>query len=145
MNNWILAGALIIMIVTAAAAAVMLLLDAMERRKEQPQQFSLWKLELWNIAKGYCVNLQFRGSMVLGRNELFQVSGYQQQVEPDVTVSRQHCMLYEQEGYLLIWNLSAVNPADLNGHRINAPQYLRTGDKIKMGHSVFLVTRIEYV
>lgn len=145
MKTWVFAGTMIIIIITAAVMATMLLLEVQERKQEKHQSYGLWKVELWNIAKGSCVNLEFRGSMVLGRNDLFHDAVYNHPVEQDVTVSRQHCMLYEQDGILLIWNLSAVNPADLNGYRINAPQCLRPGDKLKMGHSVFLITRIEYV
>lgn len=141
MKAWILAGVLIVLMITSAVVITMLLLDAQERRKERERhsEYALWKLEMWNTAKGYCVHLQFQGSMVIGRNELFPIG----QQEQDITVSRQHCMLYEQQGLLLVWNLSAVNPANLNGYRLNAPQLLRTGDRLKMGSSVFLITRIE--
>ena len=66
MNNWILAGVLIIMIVTAAAAAVMLLLDAMERRKEQPQQFSLWKLGALEYCQGLLCEFAVSGQYGAG-------------------------------------------------------------------------------
>ena len=52
-------------------------------------------------------------------------------------------MLYEQDGMLLIWNLSAVNPTVLNGYRINTPQRIVPGDRIELGNSVFLVTSVE--
>ena len=145
MKIWLIAGAAIVMIITAAAVVTMLLLASQNEKQDHDQVSGLWKLEFWNIAKGYRVNLEFQGSTVLGRNSLFPGNGYPDPAEQDITVSRQHCMLYEQDGMLLIWNLSAVNPADLNGHRLNAPQCLSPGDRLKLGHSVFLVTRVEYV
>ena len=145
MKIWIVAGVLIIMIVTAAAAVTLLLLASQNEKQEKKSVSGHWRVEFWNIAKGYRVNLEFQGNTVLGRANLFPTGGYANASEQDITVSRQHCMLYEQDGLLLIWNLSAVNPADLNGHRINAPQYLNLGDRLKLGHSVFLVTAIEFV
>ena len=143
MKLWILAAVAIILIITSAAVITMLLL-ASQNEKQDPSS-GIWKIELWNIAKGYRVNLSFQGSVVLGGSNLFPGNAYQDAGQQDITVSRQHCMLYEQDEMLLVWNLSAVNPADLNGHRLNAPQYLSTGDRLKLGHSVFLVTRAEYI
>ena len=143
MKIWILAAGVIVLIITVAIVVTMLLLDMQNRKREQDQEFSPWDVEFWNIAKGYCVNVQFQNNTVIGRNELFPDSVILNGTNIDITVSRQHCMLYEQDGVLLIWNLSAVNPADLNGYRLNAPMVLRTGDRLKMGNSVFLVTRME--
>lgn len=145
MKMWIITGVAIVMIITAAAVVTMLLLSSQNEKQEQSQPNGIWRIELWNIAKGYRVNLEFRGSIVLGRGNLFALNGTGDSPEHDITVSRQHIMLYEQDGMLLVWNLSAVNPADLNGHRLNRPQCLTPGDRLKLGHSVFLATRVEYV
>lgn len=143
MKMWILAAGLIVLIVTVAVAVTMLLLDMQERKRERVQENSNWLVEFWNIARGYCVKVQFQNNTVIGRNELFPDNEILHGTNIDITVSRQHCMLYEQDGVLLIWNLSAVNPADLNGYRLNSPMVLRSGDRLKMGNSVFLVTRLE--
>ena len=63
----------------------------------------------------------------------------------DPTVSREHCLLYEQDGMLMVWNMSAVNPAVINGYRLNTPAQLLAGDRLELGNSVYLVTRVERI
>ena len=104
-----------------------------------------WRVEMWNISQGYQVVLQFTNTFVLGRMSLYECIVSNRPMAMDATVSREHCMFYEQGGMLLMWNMSAVNPALVNGHRIDQPMPVVPGDRLEMGNSVFLITVAERI
>lgn len=137
---WILLGMIVILGATIIAIAVMLIC---ERREEEPMvQPALWRVELWNILHRYRVEMVFENTCILGRSSVAVLkNGYP--VEMDNTISREHCMLYDQNGALLAWNLSAVNPTVLNGYRLNIPQRIAPGDRLELGNSVFLITTVD--
>ena len=141
LTQWIIAGAAIVTIVTVAVIVAAVLL-AQPAQQTQPQFHRSWSVELWDIAHGYPVNFVLCNHTAVGREDLFPPM-VGRLIQPDGTVSRQHCMLYEQDGTLWIWNLSAVNPAAVNGHRLNSPQPLMPGDRLELGNSTFLVTRVD--
>ena len=136
---------LILLIVFGAMAiAIAMLLTRADRNvRSTGYESSSWRIELWNISNGYRVDLHFVNTCVLGRMSIYQniVEGHP--MEQDCTISREHCMLYEQDGMILIWNMSAVNPAAINGYRLNIPQQIVPGDRLELGNSVFLLTRVE--
>lgn len=135
---------LCVFMVTVAAAAAVLVLSRLREREtlDDPAAWG-WYLELWHIGRGYRVGIPFFNTAILGRISLTEYADCFPPPEPDGTVSREHGMLYEDSGTVLFWNLSAVNPAVLNGHRVNSPRPLVPGDRIELGNSVFLVTRLE--
>ena len=128
--------ALVVVLVTAAIVVLFLIPD-----KQNDHQTS-WYVEMWNIRHGYALQMQFASNIIIGRNSAYYWGTGAVPQEADITVSAEHCMLYEEDGLLLICNMSAVNPAVLNGHRINMPVALNAGDRLEMGRSVFLITRV---
>ena len=132
-----IAAAIVVILIAVSVLAVFLLFN----EKKQPQ-CGLWYVELWNICHGYVVQLQFSGHTIVGRTSLLYYASGPVPTVPDVTVSSEHCMIFDQGGTLLIHNMSAVNPAVLNGRRLDFPTELKPGDRLEMGKSVFLITRV---
>ena len=126
------------MVVGAIAVAVILKSTNQEKEPEEG-----WKVEIWNIYRGYCVAFGFSQSMVLGRSTILQNVVLNFPVEEDRTISRDHVLLYEQNKILWAWNISKVNVACINDCEITVPRQLSVGARLKMGDSVFLVTKIE--
>lgn len=128
-----------------AIAAALLYVGAGRQEKDLYPAAAAWHVEMWSIRDGFQVDLRFVNTCILGRMTLYDnvVSNYPRQ--PDPTVSREHCMLYEQGGMLFAGNLSAVNPAAINGYRLNIPRQLCPGDRMELGNSVFLITRVERI
>lgn len=133
----------VILIFGVMAVAIVILLASSKRQEPQGPAGSEWHLELWNIYYGYQVELRFVNTFVLGRISLFDNIVGSMPSMADETISREHCMLYDQNGTLLIWNMSAINPAGINGYRLNVPREVVPGDRLEMGNSVFLITRVE--
>lgn len=140
---WILLAMIVILGLMLIAISVMILRD--RKTEEAMLQPAMWRIELWNILRGYRMELQFENTYVLGRSSIAAMNGTVQPYMLDNTVSREHCMLYEQDGQLYVWNMSVVNPTVLNGYRVNAPQRLMPGDRIELGNSVFLVTNVSRI
>lgn len=145
MENWIVTIISIIIICTTAAVSLVIILSYINQRDGKPKLFQKqWHVELWNIRYGYRVDLSFASSLAVGRYNLLPGSVGGKLIPEDNTVSREHILLYEQNGVLWVWNLSTVNPASLNGHRLNEPQQLQIGTRVELGNSVFLLTNIQY-
>lgn len=145
MENWIVTIISIIIICMTAAISLVIILNSMNQRNNLPKiTYKKWHVELWNIRYGYKVDLCFNHSQAVGRYHLLPGPLTGQHVPEDNTISREHILLYEQNGILWIWNLSNVNPANINGYRLNEPQQLQLGTRIELGNSVFLLTNIQY-
>ena len=142
---WILLALIITMGAMAIAAAVLIINSGSPQYRRSHSIGTNWYVELWNITYGYHVELRFTNTYVLGRMSLYDNILDRRPMEMDPTVSREHCLLFEQDGMLLAWNLSAVNPAVINGYRLNEPAQVLPGDRIELGNSVFLVTREERI
>ena len=80
--------------------------------------------------------------VILGRSSPYEWGSGPVPLEADITVSAEHCMLYDDNGTVRIYNLSAVNPALINGRRMSMPVQLNPGDRLELGKSVFMVTRV---
>ncbi len=137
---WVLLGVIIILGVMMIAAAILAMGGCGE--DELTEQPALWRVEIWNILRRHRVELQFENTCILGRSSAAVSNGIYP-VELDNTVSREHCMFCDQDGVLLVWNLSAVNPTVLNGYRLNMPQRVTPGDRLELGSSVFLITAVD--
>lgn len=140
---WILLAMIVILGGMLITIAIMVLGDRKNEDAMQPP--TMWRVELWNILRGYRMELQFENTYIMGRASIAALNGTVQPYMVDNTVSREHCMLYEQDGQLYVWNMSVVNPTVLNGYRMNAPQRLMPGDRIELGNSVFLVTNVSRI
>lgn len=141
----VVAIAIVLMLTMAAVIIYIAVIDRRRSDQQQKTESDCWSLEMWNIRYGYRISILFRNNMVLGRGSLYNCVVGGTVTEIDQTISREQCMLYEQDGILWIWNLSMVNPTMVNGYRLNAPRQLLPGDRIEMGYSAFLVTRAEYI
>lgn len=104
-----------------------------------------WHVEMWHISAGYRIDLNFVNTYTIGRLNLSSQTAGNWPGQIDTSISREHCLLYEQNGVLLAWNMSAINPAAINGYRINQPEQIVPGDRLELGNSVFLITRVERV
>lgn len=135
----------VIVVLGAMVVAVVLMMNRFSQPEQQSVIGTLWHLEMWNIATGYQVDIRFLNTFVLGRVSVYDNIISRRPMETDPTISREHCMLYEQNGLLLAWNMSAVNPAAVNGYRLNAPRQIIPGDRIELGNSTFLITRVERI
>jgi pSer/pThr/pTyr-binding forkhead associated (FHA) protein len=58
---------------------------------------------------------------------------------PSKTVSRRHCLLSFQDGYLTAEDLDSANGTLLNGELINGKEVVRPGDRLEIGPLVFVV------
>ena len=142
MSAWMTVFLATIIIGTVAAVVVVLTLGSCgNKRKRFSCMDPQWCVELWNIRYGFKIQLRFSGSLVVGRYDLYQ----DQAISMDTTISREHVLLYEQGENLWAWNLSSVNPAMVNGHRLNAPLQILPGDRLELGNSVFLITEITFL
>lgn len=136
---------LILILGAMAVAFTVLITHGRESDSANASVTSYWHVELWNISQGYQVELRFINTFVFGRMSLYENITAGWPMEMDATISREHCLLYEQNGMLLAWNMSAINPAVINGYRILQPVHLMQGDRMELGNSVFLVTRAERI
>ena len=57
----------------------------------------------------------------------------------DEYASNHHARFTIAHGFWYIKDLGSTNGTSLNGRRIHAPQRLKKGDKIKIGHTVVIV------
>lgn len=101
-----------------------------------------WYLELWNVDQGLRFSTTFYGGLTLGRGLPGQNSYDFLALGNDVCISRQHTLIYEQGGVMLIWNLSKTNPTKLNGVVLNNPMVVQVGDRMGIGGTTFLITRM---
>ena len=58
---------------------------------------------------------------------------------PSKQVSRKHCLLSLQDGYLTVEDLDSVNGTILNGQKITGRQVVRPGDRLEIGPIGFVV------
>lgn len=145
-QEWIVAIIVIFAIAGATMAAAIVLLNHYGRQESWEQTpYGKWVVELWNIQYGFRVDLDFQNSFVLGRYSLYNTAIQMQNIEADNCISREHVLLYDQGGMLWVWNLSTVNPAMINGHRLNSAQRIVPGMRLELGNSVFLVTKVDFV
>jgi len=145
MENIIVTILSVVIICTTAAVSLVIILSHMNQREQLIRQpGKQWHMELWNIRYGYKVELSFSNSITVGRYNLQPSTFAGKPIPEDSTVSREHILVYEQNKVLWMWNLSTVNPAGINGHRLNEPKQLEPGMRIELGNSVFLLTNISY-
>lgn len=144
-QEWIVGIIIVVAIAASAVATVVVLLSYYNRQDDLEQsQYGKWNVELWNIQYGFRVDLEFQNSMVLGRYTLYNTAVQMQRIEVDNSISREHVLLFDQGGVLWMWNMSAVNPAMINGHRLNDTQRIIPGIRLELGNSVFLITRVDF-
>jgi pSer/pThr/pTyr-binding forkhead associated (FHA) protein len=73
----------------------------------------------------------FRADFIAGRQGALAVA--------DDFASNQHARFQMAHGLWYVKDLGSTNGTWLNGRRIHAPQRLKKGDKIKIGHTVVTV------
>ncbi len=137
----LLAAAIVAGLTLIAAVAILVQRDPMP----QTHTAGGWQVDLWNVADGSKIVLRFHQVIVVGRLSMYAntVSPYIPQI--DGTISREQCMFYEENGTLLVWNMSMVNPTFINDQPLRQPTRLMPGNRIRMGYSTFLVTNVEYL
>lgn len=133
----VIAVSLVTIVISLAILAVVIV-----RYGKEDDNFNRhWEVEMWSVCYGRRIDLQFYSQLVLGRAMFDNVFDGKN----DITISREQCMLYENYDQIYVWNMSTVNPTVINGQRLNIPQRLRPGDRLEMGKSVFLITRVQLV
>ena len=73
----------------------------------------------------------FHGDFIAGRQGKLAVG--------DEFASNQHARFLIAHGLWYVKDLGSTNGTWLNGRRIHAPQALKKGDKVKIGHTVVIV------
>ena len=141
--EWIIALMTVVLIVAGTAITVILILRNSNQQNQAYAPMVRWNIELWNIRYGYRINLVFSNSRTVGRYDLCGDESARAGAPLDTTISREHVLLYDQYGCIWIWNLSAVNPAMINGERLDAPRQIVPGQRLELGNSAYLVTRVE--
>ncbi len=56
---------------------------------------------------------------------------------PQSQVSRQHCEIYGEAGFLAVEDLGSSNGTYINGERIHEPTFLYPGERLRVGQVVF--------
>jgi pSer/pThr/pTyr-binding forkhead associated (FHA) protein len=74
----------------------------------------------------------FHADFTIGRRGNFPIS--------DEYASGHHARIRAGRGLWYVEDLGSTNGTWLNGRRIHAPQLLNRGDKIRIGHTVMIVT-----
>lgn len=116
-----------------------------ETQETIPLYAPKWILELWDIGCGSCYRAGFDGGLTLGRGLPGRdVRGYLS-VGQDVTLSREHSLIFEQNDMMYLCNLSRINTTLLNGTELIQPEPVQVGDRIAMGGHTFLVTMLQRV
>ena len=102
---------------------------------------NVWKISFFDMKTGQIHRYQFLDRFYIGRVAFQEMNVPQMVLSQDPQVSKQHCMIYERDGYLCIQDLGSKNHTYLNKKIIQTASYLYTGDILKVGHSSF---RVEY-
>jgi pSer/pThr/pTyr-binding forkhead associated (FHA) protein len=76
------------------------------------------------------------GELILGREH-----GSADVVIPDPGVSRRHARVLPHNGTLIVEDLGSSNGTYVNGHRIDAPVQVGTGDEVQLGDTLIGVQR----
>lgn len=139
--EWIMALVTVILIVTGTAIVVILILHNKQDQTYAPT--IRWNVELWSIRYGYRVNLLFSNCRTVGRYDLCGNESARVGAPLDTTISREHVLLYDQNGSIWAWNMSTVNSAKINGERLDVPRQIFPGQRLELGNSVYLITRVE--
>ena len=114
-----------------------------ESQETVPLYAPKWVLELWDVGCGSCFRAGFDGGLTLGRGIPGRdVRGFLS-IGQDVTLSREQCLLFEQNGIMYVCNLSKINATLLNGNELIQPEQIRVGDRIAMGGHSFLITILQ--
>lgn len=79
-------------------------------------------------------HILYHGETLIGRNEFINDVVVKQQ-----DVSREHALIYEQDGELTLYDRASASGTWLNGQRIEMPHKLRHGDRITIGKLTFEV------
>ena len=58
---------------------------------------------------------------------------------PSAEVSRRHCLLRTEDGYLTVEDLQSANGTYLNGRAVAATEVVRPGDRLQIGPVTFVV------
>lgn len=125
--------------------AIVFLQGRSQKSLPEPVNYKRWYIELWDVGSGLRYAAVFDGGVTLGRGEPDQSPYGCLSVGPDMTISREQCLIYEQNGAPHLWNLSRVNPTQINGVVFNQPIEIRAGDRLKLGRHTFLLTSLARV
>lgn len=88
---------------------------------------------------------EFNGQIILGRKTAGQELFWMMWVGEDPAISRQHCVVFDRGGYLVLENLSQINMTMVDGIPLELPRYLQQGQVLGIGRSAFQITRLERI
>ena len=75
---------------------------------------------------------ELRSTLRIGRHPFNEIS------VPDLSVSRYHCWLAQQDGRIVIEDLASANGTFVNGDRLRERRPLKPGDRILVGNTQFV-------
>ena len=111
-------------------------------RESETAYARVWEIQLWNQATNRLYRKRFTSQVMLGRflpgTELF----WQMRLDDDPTISREHCVIYDRGGFLIIENISTINPTRIDGKQIMTPILFQQGNMLTMGNSSYYVSSI---
>ncbi len=102
---------------------------------------NVWQISFFDMKTGEIHRYHFVNRFYIGRVAFKEMNIPQMVLSKDPQVSKQHCMIYEKDGYLCVRDLGSKNHTYVNKKKIQPASYLYTGDILKVGHSTF---RVEY-
>ena len=144
-NKWIMILAVVLFVMIAITIVVVVSCSDRERTVKKVFNKPNWIVEMWHIRYGIPFQFLFPNVLVIGRDSVAIHNKHDAPPIIDSTISREHCMIYEQNDSIWVWNLSVTNPAAVNGQRLNVPRMLFPGDRLELGNSTFLVTKVEKI
>jgi len=172
MEEVLLCLCVIIMLIAVGALIVVLTLYLYDRKNNVPQEIRsnpqtygsnpgytpqlimresetayarVWEIQLWNQSTNRLYRKRFTSQIMIGRflpgTELF----WQMRLEDDPTISREQCVIYDRGGFLIIENISTINPTLMDGKQIMTPVLFQQGSIITMGNSSYYVSSVRRV
>lgn len=106
-----------------------------------PAPLGFWILELVKYPGKESLTSAFRKKLYIGRDG--QMDGrYWISVPEDLKMSRKHCVIFEEDGQLYLYDCGSRNHTFFNGAMVEGPVQITKGSEIRAGRTKFRVRDI---
>ncbi len=149
MELWAFSAMLLLVAIVIGAVIGLLIVSRGNKAEAEEQQgygayaAGQWQIQLWDVGLGTCAQSFFYGGIILGRGPTGMVRQGILGVGQDVTISREHCLIFDQDGMSCVCNLSEVNPTLVNGVVVKEIEPIGPGDRLSLGKHMYLITALD--